>query len=93
MSTAGSSVALAAFWSVAGTAFGLVYFAVLRLTVDLYGKGYGGLVSAALTLARFAAAILLFGLAARVGALPLLLTFFGFLLARALALRTAMRNA
>lgn len=93
MSTAVSGFTLAAAWAVAGLSFGLAYFAVLRVSVDLHYEASGRFVPAALTFARFAAAILFLGLAARFGALPLLTAFLGFLLARALALRITLRNA
>lgn len=76
----------------AGLICGLVHFAALRRTVDLYSAGRGRLAAAALTLGRIAGAILFFGLAARLGALPLLSSFLGFLLARTLALRAALRT-
>jgi hypothetical protein len=73
-------IAVVASFVFTGLAFGLAYFAVLRRTVDLHSAGHG----------RFA--ILFLGVAARVGTLPLLSSFIGFLLARALALR-AVRGA
>jgi len=45
------------------------------------------------TLGRIAGAIAFFGLTARLGALPLLSSFLGFLSARMLALRVARRTA
>jgi hypothetical protein len=80
-------IAIVASFAFAGLAFGLAYFAVLRRTVDLHAAGHGLLVPALLTIGRLATAILLLGVAARVGALPLLSSFIGFLLARTLALR------
>ena len=85
------SLFLTALFAFAGLAFGFCYFAVLRRTADLYGRGR--LVPAALTLGRLGAAILFFSLASRNGALPLLTGFLGFLLARGLALRAARRAA
>ena len=79
--------------SLAGLVFGLVHFAALRRTVDLYSAGRSRLAAAALTLGRIAGTIVFFGLAARLGALPLLSAFLGFLLARTLALRAARRTA
>jgi hypothetical protein len=69
-----------------GLAFGCAYFAVLRRTVDLYAAGHGLLVPAIFTAGRLATAIFFLGAAARIGALPLLLAFLGFLAARAFAL-------
>jgi hypothetical protein len=75
----------------AGLAFGFAYFAVLRRTVDLYAAGHGLFVPAVLTLGRFATAILFLGIAARIGALPLLSAFVGFLVARTFALLFVQR--
>jgi hypothetical protein len=76
-----------------GLAFSFAYFAVLRRTVDLYAVGHGLLAPAILTVGRLATAILFLGVAARIGALPLLLAFLGFLVARPFALFTARRAA
>ena len=93
----GDSLAFAAALGLGGTAagliFGLVHFATLRRTVELYSAGRGHLLAAVLILGRIAAAIVFFGLAARLGSLPLLSSFLGFLLARTLALRAARRTA
>jgi hypothetical protein len=93
MTTPSSLVALAAAWTAGGLAFGLVYFAALRRTVDIYGVGQGRLVPAALTVGRFVAAIVFLGFSVRFGALPLLAAFLGFLMARLAALRTSRRMA
>jgi hypothetical protein len=87
-----TGAALALVAGFAGLVAGALYFAALRRTVALYAAGPGRL-AAALTLARIAGAILFFGLGARQGALPLLSSFLGFLLARTLALRAARRAA
>jgi len=84
-----AGLALASAWAVAGFGFGLGYFAAVRRTVGFYGAGGRALVPLALTLGRIAGAIVMFGCAARFGALPLLAAFVGFLLARTLALRAA----
>ena len=86
----GASLAFAAAF--AGLLFGIVHFAALRRTVELYTGGRGGFAAAALTLGRFAGAVLLFGFAAKLGSLQLLSAFLGFLLARWLALRAARRT-
>jgi hypothetical protein len=88
-----TSASLAFAAGFAGLVFGIVHFAGLRRTVELYSGGRSRLVAAALTLGRIAGAILFFGLAARLGALALLSSFLGFLLARTLALRAARRTA
>ena len=71
----------------AGFAFGLAYFIMLRRTVDLFATGRSRLMPAVLTVGRLGAAILFLAIAAKSGALPLLGGFMGFLLARAAALR------
>ena len=81
-----SDTALAAGAAATGLVFGLLYFAALRRAVDLCGDGRR-LAAAALTLGRLICAIAFFGLAARLGALSLLIAFTGFLLARTLVLR------
>ena len=90
--TLASTFALASAMAVAGLVFGLGYFASLRRTVDLYGSGHARLGPAALTLGRIAGAMIFLILAARLGALPLLTAFLGFLLARGLALRALRRR-
>jgi N-ATPase, AtpR subunit len=87
----GVSLSFAA--ALAGLVFGLMHFAALRRTVELYSGGRSRLAAAALTIGRIAGAILFFGLAARLGSLPLLSSFLGLLLARTLALRAAQRTA
>jgi N-ATPase, AtpR subunit len=86
-------IAIVASFAFAGLAFGLAYFAVLRRAVDFHAPDRGRLVPAVLTLGRLAAAILFLGIAARVGPLPLLSSFIGFLLARAVALRVVRGTA
>ena len=83
---------VAAVFGSTGLAFGWAYFTALRKTVGRFAEGHGWR-AAGLTLARIAGAILFFGAAARFGALPLLMAFIGFLIARTLALRAARRNA
>jgi hypothetical protein len=75
-----------------GLVFGRLYFAALRKNVDFYSDGHP-LKASALVLGRLVSAAMAFALAARLGALPLLTAFIGFLLARALALRAARRIA
>jgi hypothetical protein len=85
------SVAVAGVFGVAGLGFGLAYFAALRRTADGFAAGGGWLLTAALTLGRFAAVIPFFGFVAKLGALPLLLAFIGFLIARAFVFRAVRR--
>jgi hypothetical protein len=86
----GAALAFAA--ALVGLLFGIVHFAALRRNVELYTGDGSGFAAAALTLGRVAGAVVLFGLAAKLGALPLLSAFLGFLLARWLALRAARRT-
>lgn len=88
-----TSFALITAWALGGLAFGFGYFAALRHTAELLAGGRARLVPVALTLGRFAAAILFLGLAAKTGAMPLLAAFLGILLARLLAMRAAQRTA
>ncbi|MGD0332019.1 MAG: ATP synthase subunit I [Xanthobacteraceae bacterium] len=76
----------------AGAVFGLLYFAMLRWTVTFFTAGGGWLGPLALTLGRIGAAVVFLGIAARLGAAPLLALFLGFLLARTVALRSARRS-
>ena len=77
----------------AGLVVGLVHFAALWRSTELYSAGRGQLAARALTLGRIAGTIVFFGLAARLGALPLLALFLGFLVARTLVLRIAGKTA
>ena len=88
-----TSVSLAFGATLAGLVVGLIHFKALRRTVDHYSTGQGRLAAAALTLGRIAGTIVFFCLAARLGALPLLSSFLGFLLARTLAVHAARRTA
>jgi hypothetical protein len=85
------SVAAVTIFAVAGLVFGLAYFAALRRSLDYYTAGQGRFKPAALTFGRFVAAVLFFGLTARMGAAPLLMAFIGFLLARVFALHAVRR--
>ena len=87
-----AAVAIGSGAAVAGLLLGCVQFAALRRTVELYRAGRY-LAPSALTLSRLAGAIVFFVLVARLGALPLLSAFLGFLLARRLALRAARSPA
>jgi hypothetical protein len=83
---------LALEMALAGFVFGLFYFAALWRTATLFAEGKGRAGPVALTLGRLAAAALFLAITARLGAAPLLGAFFGFLLARAVALRLAGRT-
>jgi hypothetical protein len=87
-----SNPALLSAMLVAGFAFGLVYFAMLRRTAKLYGSGHSRFEPAMLILGRIAGAAILFTFVATLGAGPLLAAFLGFLLARSAALHTARRS-
>jgi len=72
----------------AGTGLGFAYFATMRRAVDAYVTGRRWLGPVALTIGRLGGAAVLFGLAARIGAVPLMAAFLGFLGARVAALRS-----
>ena len=76
-----------------GFALGLAYFATLQRSVALLSARRGALVPLALTLLRIAGAVGVLALIARLGALPLLAAFVGFLVARGVMLRAARRSA
>jgi len=75
----------------AGLALGLVYFHLLRRTVDALGAAAGWRRPLLFSVARVGGAVLLFGLVTHFGAPALLATFAGFLVARWLALRQSRR--
>jgi N-ATPase, AtpR subunit len=84
-------VELAVTTAFAGFGFGLLYFAALERTVSLFVAGCGWLGPLAFTLGRIATVGIFLGLAAKLGAVSLLATFAGFLLARTVALHAATR--
>jgi len=59
-----TGVSIASAAALVGLVVGLVYFAVLRRTVELYTKGRSGFTVIAPTLGRIAGAIAFFGLTA-----------------------------
>jgi fatty acid desaturase len=73
--------------ALAGLVFGWAYFATLRQTADLLVRPGRRHVAVVLTFARMLGAVTVLGLAALWGALPLLATFVGFLVARNIAMR------
>ena len=84
---------MAAAWAAAGLAFGLVYFAALRWSVDLFVARSGWLGPALLTAGRAVAAAALLVTLAKLGFAVLLAGFLGFLAARGLCVRGARRAA
>lgn len=84
-------VAVATVMVLAGVGLGLAYLGALRRTVEALAHGAGWRMPMALTVARLAAAAGLLFLAAKLGAIPLLATFAGFLLARSVILRRVRR--
>lgn len=75
-----------------GLAFGIVYFAALRRSIDRFVQGAGWVGPVALTAGRVAAAVILFGLVSRLGPAALLAAFLAFLAARGLAVRAARKE-
>ncbi len=73
----------------AGFLFGLAYFRAVRLTADYLTANKGWQIPALLVAVRLGGAIILLVYLARLGAMPLLAGFLGFLLARAIATRPA----
>lgn len=71
----------------AGAALGALYFFLLYRTVRLHAAQAAALRVVPLYLLRVGAAVAVFWAVAHQGALPLLLTLLGFLLARLLAQR------
>jgi hypothetical protein len=88
-----ASVPLGLAMAAAGTAFGLVYFAALRWTSVLLAPDGGWMFPLAFTASRMGGAIAFFVLAAKLGAVPLILAFTGFLAARAVAIRLIRRRS
>lgn len=84
-----SQLYLAAACVLAGIVFGFGYFAALRVTATWLVEGRASFAPALLTVGRLGAAVALFAAAALLGAPALLGAFAGFLVARALALRSA----
>jgi F1F0 ATPase subunit 2 len=80
-----------AFAAALGLVLGLAYFRLLRRSVERLAAGRGPAEAAVLALARVAAAVLVLWWLAGLGAPALLAGALGFLLARALALRSARR--
>ena len=70
-----------------GVVAGLVHFRLMRHAIRKHVEAHDARGALPLHLARLALAIILFGLAAHLGALPLLATFVGFLVARRLVVR------
>jgi NhaP-type Na+/H+ or K+/H+ antiporter len=76
----------------AGFALGLLYFEALRRTVKRITARDGWRGAIALTAGRVVALIAVLAVAARLGAMALLVTFAGFLLARTVALYRSRRT-
>ena len=75
----------------AGFGLGLLYFEALRRTIRQIAAHHGRFLPVALTAGRIGAAVAVFAMAARTGAIALLATFAGFLLARTVALQRSRR--
>jgi len=90
--TLASTLPIAIATAAVGFVFSLAYFALLRRTAILFTAGRGLILPAALTLGRLAAVTFILGVAAKLGAAPLLATFLGFLLARAVSLHAVNRG-
>ena len=87
-----ATLLLGAALAAAGVLLGRCYFRMLRFAVERYASGRSSAPQAAvLALGRILCATALFAAAARLGALPLLAAFAGFLVARTAALRAARK--
>lgn len=73
----------------AGFVFGLAYFHAVRVTAQHLAERKGWLVPSILIAGRLGGAIILMFYLAKLGAMPLLSGFLGFLVARAFATRPA----
>lgn len=78
--------------AIGGLAFGILYFAALRRSIDLFVHRAGWVGPAVLTAGRIAAAAMLFALLSRLGPAVVLAAFLAFLAARGLALRAARKE-
>jgi F1F0 ATPase subunit 2 len=76
----------------AGFLFGLAYFHAVRTTARYLAENKGWQIPTFLIVARLGGAIALLVYLARLGAMPLLAGFLGFLLARAVATRPARKE-
>ncbi len=92
MSHAALSSALTIVMALGGFGFGLAYFAIVRRTAVLLGRGRGAGGPLGLTLGRAGAVVVFLGAAAQLGAAVLLASVLGFLLARTVAVRAARRS-
>lgn len=89
--TLSSGVIIGLLALLAGFAFGLAYFQLVRRSARRLAAGERRLLSLAGVGGRLGAAVSVFFLAARLGAWPLLALFAGFLIAREIALRPERR--
>lgn len=79
----------AALFLLAGLTVGALFFVLLRWNTLLYMRGGSATLAVCVQCARIAVLGLVFVSAARYGALPLLLTALGLLIARPIVLRLA----
>ena len=83
--------ALAVFF-VFGAALGAAYFSTLRISARLFSEK-ASLAAAALTVARFAVLAICLTFVSRAGALPLLVTAMGLVVARWFIVRRISRSS
>ncbi|MEZ5833665.1 MAG: ATP synthase subunit I [Dongiaceae bacterium] len=79
----------AAAAAAAGLGIGLAYFRLMRWTVASVTARQGWLLPVTLTVARVACAVAVFAVLAKLGAIPLLVAFAGFLAARKISVGAA----
>ncbi len=86
-----AAAGIAVLMAFGGFVMGLLFFAGLWWTIDHIVAGRERFSHLVLTLGRIGAAAICLAFAGVVGAVPLLASFLGFLLARNLAMHTARR--
>lgn len=92
MSAIPTAFLVALLMAFVGLASGMVYFRGLRLGVDIFVAGHGWLMPTGLTIARITGLIGILSLATLLGPIALIACFLGFLLARAITLRSLRKD-
>ena len=75
-------------WLILGSLLGAVYFQLMRLTIEAIGRSSAWLPAAGYFILRLGLAGGILAFSAKHGAIPLLLTLCGFLIARSVVTRT-----
>lgn len=80
------------FCLLGGIGLGIAFFAVLKMNSEMYIANGFSLAALALHIGRFAVVALVFWVASRFGAMPLLFNFGGFLIGRFIVMRFLNRK-